>query len=82
MDELFLHYVMWADGYSIDTLMMSSSYIIFRGKTKYVSCTSVCSTSTRVISGYGIVFMLYADVIKSVSTSAFRLLLADGLTAQ
>jgi hypothetical protein len=71
----------FANGYDINTLQTSSFYATFCGQTTRVLRVRVCSTSTTVISGYGIILMLSANVgIKCASASAFGLVSSGTLS--
>jgi hypothetical protein len=78
----------FANGYDINTLRMSSSYTTFCGQTKRVFRVRVCSTSTTVSSGNGVVLMLsvnvgisvWAGIVGDIAMGPYRL--PDRLTDQ
>jgi hypothetical protein len=71
----------FANRYDINTLRMSSFYTTFCGQRKRDLRVRVCSTSTAVTSGHGLILMLSANVgIKSASASAFGLVSSGSLS--
>jgi hypothetical protein len=64
----------FSNGYDINTLRMNYFYISFCGDMKHVLRLRVCSSSTAVTCGKGIILMLSANVgIKDTSASIFVL---------
>jgi hypothetical protein len=71
----------YANGYDTNTLRMSSFCTTFCGQTKRVLHVRVCSTSTTVTSGHGIILMVSANVgILSATASAFGLVSSGTLS--